>query len=323
MTVRRISVKGFRFAVAAAACAALAVPAVVHVVSTSTVSTSPSPDKQQTPEPTPQEKSLLYTAGQLLLRDCMGKRGFEYFPVKENPVPEAREFRYVLTDLTWAQKHGYGSDIQRELAKVRETDPNQRYFHSLPAKRRAVALTAVNGSDPLSVTAKAPDGVVLRRSAQGCQSEVYRTLYGDLEAWFQATVTDDALAELRYSRVTADPRFAEAVKPWSTCMRTAGHPYASPTKLREALRPSQRPLPREEEIEIAVAEARCANDSGLARTTRALDRQYAQNLLKQYHSAVDTRRRLQLAALQRARSIVGISATESRLQPQREEKHEK
>ncbi|MFD0311249.1 hypothetical protein [Streptomyces sp. NPDC127119] len=281
------------------------------MVSTSTANISRGLAKQPVREPTPQEKSLLFTAGQLLLRDCMGKRGFEYVPIKENPVSEAREFRYVLTDLTWAQKHGYGSDIQRELTKIRKTDPNQLYFRSLPAKRRAVALTAVNGSNPLNVTAKAPDGVVLRRSAEGCQSEVYRTLYGNLEEWFQATVTDDALAELRYGRVTADPRFSKAIKPWATCMRAAGHPYASPTHLRTALRPSQRPLPRKEEIGLAVDEVRCAVNSGFAQTTRALDRHYAQKLRQEYHSAVDTRRRLQLAALERARSIVDIGAAKS------------
>jgi hypothetical protein len=283
----------------------------VHVVSDSPSNTSASPAKQQAREPTPREKSLLFTAGQFLLRDCMGKHGFKYFPIKENPVPEAREFRYVITDVTWAQKHGYGSDIQRELAKVRETDPNQRYFRSLPTNRRTAALKAVNGSDPLDVTAKAPDGVVFRRSAEGCQSEVYQTLYGDLQEWFQATVTDDALAEIRYARVTADPRFAKAVKPWAICMRAAGHSYTSPVQLRAVLRPSERPLPRKEEVGLAVAEARCAVNSGLARTTGALDRQYAENLRQQYHSAIDTRRRLQLTALARARSITGTAATDS------------
>jgi hypothetical protein len=240
----------------------------------------------------------------------MQKQGFEYRPVKENPVPEAREFPYVITDVSWARKHGYGTDIQRALAKVRETDPNQRYFRSLPAKRRTAALTAANGTRPLKVTAKAPDGMLFQRSPEGCQSEADRKLYGDLQKWFQAKVTFDTLTEIRRSRVVADPRFGKAVKPWAACMRAAGHSYSSPVQLRESLAPSNQQLSRKKEIRLAVAEADCAVSSGLAGKAAALDREYDGKLRKQYHSDVETRRRLQLTALPRARSITRTAGTD-------------
>jgi hypothetical protein len=304
-------------AAAAAACVALAVPAVVHAVSESPGKSSSSPTRsavgsarQQTREPSRQEEDLLYTAGQILLRDCMEKQGFEYRPVKQNPVPEARDFPYVINDVTWARKHGYGTDIQQAMAKVRETDPNQRYFRSLPAKRRAAALTAANGSRPLKVTAKAPDGMLFQRSPEGCQSETDRKLYGDLQKWFQAKVTFDTLTEIRRSRVLADPRFAKAVKPWAACMRAAGHSYSSPAQLRNSLAPSNHRLSRKKEIRLAVAEADCALSSGLSGKAAALDREYAEKLRRQYHSDVETRRRLQLTALPRARSITRTAGTD-------------
>lgn len=295
---------------AVVACAALAVPAVVHAVS-DPPSHSTASTRQPAREPTSREKSLLFTADQILLRDCMARHGFVYLPVKENPVPDAREFPYVIDDVAWARQHGYGSDIQRALAEVRATDPNQRYFSGLPSGRRAAALKAANGERMEGVTARAPDGVVAQRSSGGCQSEADRTLYGNLQEWFQAKFTEDSLTGMRQSDVNGDPRFAEAVKPWAACMRKAGHPYPSPARLRAQLPPPEHPLPRTEEVRIAVAEARCAISSGLARTADELDRQYADKLRRQHRTAVGTRLRLQHAALPRARAVTAAAGTDS------------
>jgi hypothetical protein len=144
--------------------------------------------------------------------------------------------------------------------------------------------------------------MVLQRSSQGCQSEAERILYGDLPTWFQAKVTLDSLEQIRSQRVLADPQFTQAVKPWADCMRAAGHPYNSPTELREKALRDQK-LPREREIALAVTEARCATDSGLAAKAKALDQEQAERLNRQYRTELDTAHRLQLAALPRARSV--------------------
>jgi hypothetical protein len=255
---------------------------------------------------TAQETDRLYQAEQLLLRTCMREQGFVYHPVPRNPVPQAREFPYVLDDVAWAREHGYGGDLRRELDQVREKDVNQRYFRSLPPDRRAQALRAANGRDPNGVTARTPDGMVLRRSTEGCQSHAQRVLYGDLAAWFQAEVTQDSLPEVRHERVMADPAFGRAVEQWARCMRAAGHPYTSPAQLRrDALPgPGEPALAEPQEIRLAVTEARCAADSGLARTARALDRTYTVQLRHQYRSELDTAQRLQLRALPRAEEVV-------------------
>lgn len=255
---------------------------------------------------TAQEKNRLYQAEQLLLRTCMREHGFEYRPVPQNPVPQAREFPYVVDDVAWARKHGYGSDIQREMTQVREKDVNQRYFRSLPPDRRAQALRAANGQDPNGVTARTLDGMVLRRSTEGCQSEADRVLYGDLAAWFQAEVTQDSLPEVRHKRVMADPAFGRAVTQWARCMRAAGHPYAGPAQLREEALPGpgELALAQGQEIRLAVAEARCAADSGLARTAHALDRTYTIRLRHQYRSELDAAQRLQRGALPRADEVI-------------------
>ncbi|MEU5977874.1 hypothetical protein [Streptomyces sp. NPDC047315] len=293
-------------------CAVLAVPLTVHAVSESDGTTGAKADGARPDsdsgrpdrEPTRQEKDSLYRAEQLLLRDCMRRHGFVYQPVPKNPVPEAREFPYVVDDVAWARRHGYGSDIDRESARLRDADPNQRYFQNLPPERRAAALEAANGRRPVGLTAKNPDGTTLTRSDQGCRTDAERALYGDVQQLFQARSTAGALPDVRRSRVLADPRFAKATKPWARCMRAAGHPYDTPADLRQKLPSSDRPLPRQQEIQLAVAEATCAGTSGLAETAASLDRQYDHELRQRHRADLETGYRLQLAAVPRARSVV-------------------
>ncbi|MET8546596.1 hypothetical protein ABZW03_39185 [Kitasatospora sp. NPDC004799] len=262
---------------------------------------APGPDLRDL---TPAEEDLLHSAEQLLLRDCMRAKGFVYQPVARQPVPEAREFPYVVDDLEWARRHGYGRDIERRLEEVRTDDPNQRYFESLPADRKAPAIAAANGPRPEGLTARAPDGMPLTRSPEGCRSQGQRTLYQDLGAWFQARVTMDSLASLRGEKVTADQELTAPTRAWADCMRAAGHDYADPAALRAAQPPRGQAWPREQEITLAVAEAGCAESSGLAAVVRRLDRTYDAELRRRYRSDVETWQRLRLAALPRARSVV-------------------
>ncbi|MEU5431397.1 hypothetical protein AB0H73_38145 [Streptomyces olivoreticuli] len=255
-------------------------------------------------EPTEKEKELLHKAGQLLLRDCMRRKGFEYRTFERNPVADAREFPYVIDDVDWARRHGYGSDIERAMQEIRRNDVNQHYFQGLPAERRAAALAAANGARPQGLTARTPDGMTMTRSSAGCQSEAEGTLYQDLRAWFQAQTTATALPPMRNEKVAAEPEFAKATRSWATCMRAAGHDYADPAALRAALPPPERPLPRGQEVELAVDEADCARTSGLGETARRLDRKHDAELRRRYRTEVEARLRLQLAALPRARSVI-------------------
>nr|WSX52095.1 hypothetical protein OG409_26110 [Streptomyces sp. NBC_00974] len=250
-------------------------------------------------EPGPAELDLLHTARELLLRNCMRAKGFVYQPVPRQPVPEAREFPLVLDDVDWARQHGYGSDLAAVAEQNQRDDVNQRYFESLPADRRVQALLAANGTRTGGLTARTPDGMEMGRSPEGCQSDADRTLYGDLAGWFQARTTLTSLTSLVSERAGAAPEFSEATRPWAVCMRTAGHDFADPAAVRAAL-----PVPRTEEIRLAVAEATCAQSSGLAETVTGLSRKFETELRERYRADVNTAFRLQLGALPRARSVI-------------------
>ncbi|MFG3283205.1 hypothetical protein [Streptomyces sp. NPDC048111] len=254
------------------------------------------------------EQDLLHSAEQLLLRDCMKDEGFVYVPVLRQPLGDARQFPYVVDDTSWARRHGYGSDLDRAREKLRTDDANERYFQSLPQERRGPAIVAANGPRPDGLTARTPDGLTITHSAQGCESQAQRTLYRDLPGWFQARVTIDSLPALRGAKVIADSEFGSGTHRWSVCMRTAGYAFKDPSAARAALPPSDHPLPHAREVAMAVAEAGCAQSSGLAAAAARLDQKYDAELRKQYWGEVSTWLRLRLSALPRARSVVSADA---------------
>ena len=55
---------------------------------------------------------LLHRASERLMARCMARHGFAY---AEQPPPSPREpdFRYVLDDVGWARRHGYGTLLGR------------------------------------------------------------------------------------------------------------------------------------------------------------------------------------------------------------------
>ncbi|OJF14255.1 hypothetical protein EDD30_3178 [Couchioplanes caeruleus] len=267
-----------------------------------------------TRDTTQEETEVLYRAEQMRIRDCMRRQGFDYFLVPRRPVPEMRDFPYVVDDVSWAAKYGYGSTLYRLNELALEKDPNERYFESLPATRRAQALLARNGDarngDLLVDVPGIPNTVT---SSKGCRAAAQRELYGDLPAWVRADAVMTALVPLRQGAVTADPRFVKAVQRWSRCMRERGHPYASPAQARDNVPRLVRHVGPEQsgpadapaaETALAVAEATCANRTGLAATARQVDQEHAARLRAQYRADVAAGQRLQQQALPGARAIV-------------------
>jgi len=270
--------------------------------------TAPAPDPTASIGPvrelTARETALLHDAEQILVRDCMRQHGFRYFPLPRNPVPENRSFPYVIDDVAWARRHGYGSDIQRRLAELDEADPNRRYYNSLSPAQRTAALAAINGERPVGLSARLPSGGVMARSDRSCTSAAERELYRDLPTWYRVEhVTDDVVGLWR-GQVAGDPAFRAAVGRWAVCMREHGYGYTSPALARAELTRPDQPAGRDREIQVAVAEATCATSTGLAATATALDQHYASQVRRQYAPEFATRQRLELAALPRAGATV-------------------
>src|SRR4051812_27759853 len=86
--------------------------------------------------PTSAEVETLHRAEQLLVRDCMKRQGFRYWPTPLRPSPDFRDFPYVVDDVAWAKAHGYGRDIEKRLDKETESSPRALYYRSLSESRK-------------------------------------------------------------------------------------------------------------------------------------------------------------------------------------------
>lgn len=260
---------------------------------------TPSVDPAPAGPVTAEERQVLSRAESLLTRDCMIRAGFRMWLGTPPPADELLSFPYVVDDIAWARKHGFGSDLVEAVDARRRANSNQRYVSGLSPERREAYLAALNGARPEGLEARLPSGGVMRRSAEGCTSEAQRRLYDDLAEWYRSSKVVVDLTYLRQRRVLADPAWTTALRPWARCLRQHGYTADTPDRLRESVGPRG----RADEIAAAVAEARCAQD-GLAATTRALDARHGDELTAAYQQDVVARNRLEHGALPRARAVV-------------------
>ncbi|MEU6999730.1 hypothetical protein [Nonomuraea sp. NPDC046570] len=148
---------------------------------------------------------------------------------------------------------------------------------------------------------------------QGCVEKARRGLYPDYATWSKVSAD---LTPLYAAKVTADPRYRNTVREWADCMREEGLPYSSPARIRAALPALTRGKAPEQahalEVRLATAEAGCAVGTTLAATVKALDLQHGAPVRKLYAARVETRNRLELAALPRARELLTPPLQETR-----------
>ena len=249
-------------------------------------------------------EQTLHLAEQLLIKSCMEKRGYEYWVEKRPAADGAARFPYVVDDPAWAARHGYGTDLYRARQQEALRDPNQRYFHSMPADRAPALVSALNGPEPKGLSARLPNGIRVTHSDQGCEAEAERTLYKDLPAWFRATRVTDNLGGMRVNLVLADKRYKAAVEPWARCMKAKGHPYPSPAEARAAATRPDQQWPHTKEVRLATAEADCARAGALPAVAKSLDTEYRSELRRRYPGPTADLDRLKREALPRARAIV-------------------
>ncbi|WP_326883909.1 hypothetical protein [Actinocrinis sp.] len=250
------------------------------------------------------DADVLYQAEQLMVRDCMARQGFTYFPVPRVPVPGDRQFPYVVDDVAWASAHGYGRDLQSEIEQQAAGSPGARYEHSLTPQRLQQFGQALYGTRDAVMTVPNLLGGTLGHDANGCAAQVWQQLYGNSSAWFAASETVQESAAIREGDVQRSAPFQQALPRWSACMRGRGLTAASPAQSRSQRLASHEPNAEQLDVRAAVAEAQCAQSTGLATLADHLDATYAATVYQQFKAQFDTMYALQVAALPRARSVV-------------------
>ncbi|MGW4048503.1 hypothetical protein [Streptomyces sp. NPDC004721] len=261
------------------------------------------------------ERELLGEAEQQLITSCMRDQGFQYGLDPDGPRSEAPERRFGLDDVAWARRHGYGlaeaagAGGQGEKAAA-ERGPQARYLASLPQQRQAEFDRALNGTDRAAIVVPVPGRGEIFTSADGCQADARRHLYGDLRKWTEAKVAVVNLEYVTYDDVVAEPRYTKALADWQTCMKSRGLAYPSTSEAIGAVAKENRSRTAEKawkhEVTVAVADAECNREAGLARIGARLQREHVRDTAR-HEFARQTRHYTQAVttALGRARSVVG------------------
>jgi hypothetical protein len=248
------------------------------------------------------QERQLYDAEQALIKQCMNRRGLSYWREPQHPMPEDRPFPYVLTDVAWADKHGYGEDIIAARERINLSDLNQIYFKSLPVERRRYALASFNGTTT-DIQVRLPEGGVIARSSQGCMAEAEQDLYGSVREYYTMTVLDETLTTERQNDVLTDARWLGALPRWSTRMSREGFHYDSPAVLRNDLTRLRRRGGFRAERRLAHSEARCAVVTGLSRIASALDQAYRARIEAEHPEVIESLAALRSYGLKRAAQI--------------------
>ncbi|NEA98876.1 hypothetical protein [Streptomyces sp. SID13726] len=268
------------------------------------------PGVENTRELTTEERLLIERAEQTLVERCMAAGGFRFWPTPAVSAAERQGHGYVLDDIHWARTHGYGGQLEKKAEKARLNDPNTAYANALPATERIRYSKTLDG-DPAKgmLSVELPSGGTVQTPRSGCWNRAAEQLYGDIATWFRAKKTATSLTPLYVPDLLKDRRLTSAVTAWSRCMREAGHAYADPDEIRAKRYELTKGMsPRQThatEVELAVAEATCAQETSLGRTARELEHEYRTRNLRRYSDDIATYQRLGLTAVTRAKKVTG------------------
>ncbi|MCI3276050.1 hypothetical protein [Streptomyces cylindrosporus] len=260
-----------------------------------------------------QQELRIGDAQQRLTRRCMNRHGFAYWEDRTLTLRESMTVRYVQDDVAWARQYGYGGRIEAEQDRVRLHNPIAAYRAGLPTARRAAFDKALDGGTDFQVlSARLPGGDrEVRMRLGGCTEEAVKALYGDPAEWFRASKTATGLPALYENDLMRDPRLTAVVGAWSRCMKRAGLSYPDPQAARDAVRENTARLGAAgadkafaAERRTAVADATCARATSLKTVAADRETHYVDRLRGRYGEALDTYRRLERQAYDRAVRIV-------------------
>ncbi|MFC7813737.1 hypothetical protein ACFUTR_03610 [Streptomyces sp. NPDC057367] len=242
-----------------------------------------------------------------LVLQCMRRQGFRYWPGPVASVAERRAGGYVVDDVDWARRYGYGRSFDIAAEKARRSHPNITYANALSERERIRYSRALDGDFDDVLTVELPSGGSVRTPREGCYAEASERLYGDHPAWFRSKKTVTSLTPLYVPKILEDQRLVTAVTAWSQCMRESGRPFESPDEIRRKrdalIRGMSEQNALESESALAVAEAECAQQTSLGKIARALEKEYREAALRDYAEESADYRQMRMTALTRARTL--------------------
>lgn len=265
-------------------------------------------EKQPNPRPlggvlhyTAAESAALHRAEEREVRKCMASRGLDYDAIPVGDVQRgAAESPYGLLTRSSAVQDGYGLTVER-LRKP-PADPNAQRVSALAERDRRAWERALKGAaDGPREKIELPSGPTVSVPTDSCVFDARRALYG--ASWERNHYT---LQDLRNTIVgdTLDHSLVKsAERKWAACMRDEGFRYESREDPLKALKkrldsagsdPAALRATGREELRIAVRDAACQVEAGLAEQVSRAQKQVERalpttrtSLLEEFRAARD------------------------------------
>lgn len=243
------------------------------------------------------EDVRLFRAEQRLVRECMEAAGQPY--VEADPEVGGLDegwSRLGRTDAQFADRVGYvvkgGSGRNPAVDELRTAAQRDAWSLALTGEPWSPPGGLSGPSVPLvhPVTGEEVGG----QGTGGCFGQANVELYGDISRHASLRMWVSEMRGTVETQAVEDPRFSEAVRRWSSCMKERGYDYAGPLAPVQAFGEAEGTRPTAAELATARADVECKEATGLVRTFDELRAEHGRvvverhgALLAEYRSIVD------------------------------------
>ncbi|MEU2560982.1 hypothetical protein ABZ626_16855 [Streptomyces longispororuber] len=232
----------------------------------------------------PATEKLLRTASDALARDCMRTKGFDY-PAEPAIAPRAPENETAAVELNDRRRSGYGIASVDPGEKASPKKPVDRYYEKLPEKDRERFDQALFGPPKEKLHISDTGWGVVSVPRKGCLAESEQHLVGDVRLWARITYVAERIDNQLGAAIVRAQEYKAALSIWRSCMAAQGHPYATPESIQPKLRKKHHKVGptkafRQHEIDVAVADGKCALKAHLPAVSLRVQRQLVTTLSK-------------------------------------------
>lgn len=237
----------------------------------------------------PFEMRTLRYAEDLLVRDCMRRRGMDWrvppAPDEEGTDPPHRR-RYGVAEPEIAARHGYGAPaLSRDEAQVEQVRQERR---TLPATEYRAAHGDEGGAGCLE---QGREGMV-----EGVPDRDENLLNAYIRTGFEASAED--------------PAVVEAFAAWGACMADRGFDYREPDEAAEDSRWADREgAPSAVETEVATADVACKEAASVVRTWHRAETAAQEALIEEHAEDFALFARVKEERMERAEAVIAGSGS--------------
>jgi len=246
-----------------------------------------------------------------LVAACMAEEGFEYIPVDQSQGQSFSSDDMEDTNTEeWVASHGYGmSQTPEEIAESNENavewvDPNQSYIESLSEGEMTAFYEVLYGVQPTDEELNDDGSYDYKWENAGCQGAAQHEVQGEnVYEQEEHKALFDSINEL-YTDLQADPEVKKLDSEWATCMADAGYTdYKAKqdavqdvidknnalweTGSEEGPTEEAQAAQRDYEIEIALADFKCADAMDYTNKVTAIQFELEEQFITDHKAELD------------------------------------